>query len=142
MDGGESLSAADRAALRHEAAHRQRLDNKRAHFVQAFDYRGLEWRLGIGFDRAGAVREIFLTGPRTDTDLQIAADDECIVTSTALQYGARLENLVRTMNSLGSTGAAEPSLLHVALGHALRFEREHAEIVRDAYGYQPPEKPE
>lgn len=100
------------------------LANRRPHLVETFDWNGRAWRLGLGFDDAGAVREIFLEGPKSGSDTQALAVDAGIILSRLLQRGDTVAEIARSLNGLGDTGDAAPSLLHVAVAHAGRAERE------------------
>ena len=108
-------------------AGRLELPNRRPHLVESFEWNNRAWRLGLGFDDAGAVREIFLEGPKAGTDLQALAVDAGIVLSRLLQRGDSVAEIARSLNGLGETGDAAPSLLHAAVAHAARAERELTE---------------
>jgi len=99
------------------------LPNRRPHFSEEFEWSGRTWRLGLGFDEAGAVREIFLEGPKAGTELQVLAVDAGIVLSRLLQRGDTVAEIARSLNGLGETGDAAPSLIHAAAAHAARAER-------------------
>jgi hypothetical protein len=99
------------------------LPARRPHAVEEFDWNGRRWLLGLGFDGAGTVREIFLEGPKAGTDLQALAIDAGIVLSRLLQRGDTVAEIARSLNGLGETGDAPPSLIHAAVAHAARAER-------------------
>jgi hypothetical protein len=102
------------------------LPNRRPHLVETFEWNGQAWKMGLGFDDAGAVREVFLEGPKAGTDLQALAVDARIVLSRLLQRGDTAAEIAKSLNGLGLTGDAAPTLIHAAVAHAARAERDVA----------------
>jgi hypothetical protein len=104
------------------SAARIELPARRPHLVEEMEWNGRRWLLGLGFDDAGAVREIFLEGPKAGTDLQALAVDAGIVLSRLLQRGDTVAEIAKSLNGLGQTGDAAPTLIHAAVAHAARTE--------------------
>lgn len=90
---------------------RQRLPDRRPCETRAMVWRGVEIAVTVGFDPAsGEPREVFATGYRYGSDLAAALDDACVVISLALQWGARVADLQR---SLGRVEVPAPGGLTV-----------------------------
>ncbi|PRX29007.1 hypothetical protein SAMN05216257_10488 [Meinhardsimonia xiamenensis] len=90
---------------------RQRLPERRPSETRVISWRGGEIAVTIGLDPAtGAPREVFASGFRYGSDVAAALDDACVVISLALQWGARAEDLQR---SLGRVEVATFSGLEV-----------------------------
>lgn len=53
-----------------------------------FDIGGVHYTAGLGFYDDGRLGEIFLTGPKAGTGVEIIAKDAAVMVSIALQYGA------------------------------------------------------
>ena len=56
---------------------------------------GRRYAVGCGFDPAGRVREVFLSGYRVGSELDSLLDDACVLVSIMLQGGWRPEELAR-----------------------------------------------
>jgi hypothetical protein len=70
---------------------RNRLPNRRA--TETFDIRhGTQrFHVGIGRFHDGSIAEIFITGPKSGSDLEATARDAAVALSIAAQYGVPLE---------------------------------------------------
>lgn len=60
--------------------------------------------VSFGFDRDGAIREVFCLAKREGTDMQGLVHDACIATSIALQRGARVADLAKSFSELRTEG--------------------------------------
>lgn len=84
-------------------------------------FRGQPLSVTVGFDAAGAPREVFANGPREGSDMQHVIADACVVISIALQNGVAPAALMRSLGSvpdwsLGQEGRAPASPIGVILG--------------------------
>lgn len=110
---------------------RLRLPDRRPCTSHSLEWRGQTWIMGLGWSADGSVREIFLSGAKTGTDLEIGTDDDCLLVSKLLQHGepisALAESLVlnRTRRAVScDTGQSFPSLISTAISAAAVIERE------------------
>jgi hypothetical protein len=91
---------------------RERLANRRAHDVRAFEYGGIKYVVGLGRFADGRLAEVFFNVPgKVGTDLEAHARDMAIAASLALQHGCGLDTL---RGALSRTGNGSP-------GSALSF---------------------
>lgn len=74
---------------------RERLPQRRQAEVIEFVHDGFAFTASVGFHPDGRPAEVFLTGPKTGTALQIAVHDAAIAVSLALQHGCPVETLRR-----------------------------------------------
>lgn len=88
---------------------RQRLPDRRPSTIDVvvigLDRRGKprELQIGVGYDRDGQAREVFLNGLKVGSDTEALLQDACVVISLALQHGLRPADLA---GSLGRAGVA------------------------------------
>ena len=83
--------------------------------------------VSFGFDKAGAIREVFCTAAKDGTDLQALVHDACIATSHALQRGARIADMAKSFGenrpeSADSGPPASPLGALARMGAALEAE--------------------
>ena len=77
---------------------------------------------GLGFYDDGRIGEIFLTGPKAGTDVEIIAKDAAVMASIALQHGASPDVLRHGLQrdpkgaSLSPIGAVLDILAHMERG--------------------------
>jgi hypothetical protein len=85
------------------SAPRQRLPNRRSHWLYRFESGGQFYTGGIGRFDDGRIAEIFINGAKVGSAAETNAQDAAIVASLALQHGCPLETirhaLVRTNGS-------------------------------------------
>jgi hypothetical protein len=87
---------------------RQRLPNRRAHEVVAFEHLGVRYLAGVGRFPDGQLAEVFLTGSKCGTDLDTNARDAAIVCSLALQAGVPAAVIRRALTSNRDGSASGP----------------------------------
>lgn len=76
--------------------------------------------VSFGFDKAGAIREVFCLAKKEGSDLQGLVHDACIVTSIALQRGARVAELAKSFGELRTEGQ-ETGRPASVMGYLLRL---------------------
>src|SRR5450755_1560452 len=88
---------------------RQRLQNRRPHWLYRFESGGQMYTGGIGRFDDGRIAEIFINGAKVGSTAEANAQDAAIVASLALQHGCPLETvrhaLVRGAGSGGPLAA-------------------------------------
>jgi hypothetical protein len=85
---------------------RQRLANRRPHWLFRFESGGQTYTGGIGRFDDGRIAEIFINGAKVGSAAEANAQDAAIVASIALQYGCPLETIRHALARPG--GAAGP----------------------------------
>jgi hypothetical protein len=60
--------------------------------------------VSFGFDRSGAIREVFCLAKKDGSDMQRLVHDACIATSVALQFGARISDFAKAFGELRKEG--------------------------------------
>lgn len=116
------------------------LPDRRMTVTAAFPWRGRDYLVGVGFDRAGKAREIFLQGTKSGSDQEALFTDGAILASHLLQ--ASDLSAADLFDKL-SVDAADPggpfrkpdagSALAVALKQAAAIEADAGAGIRDAY---------
>jgi hypothetical protein len=91
------------------SAPRQRLRNRRPHWLYRFESGGQMYIGGIGRFDDGRIAEILINGAKVGSTAEANAQDAAIVASLALQHGCPLETirhaLIRTAGSGGPLAA-------------------------------------
>jgi hypothetical protein len=64
------------------------------------DWRGAPLTVCVGFDDAGAPREVFVDGPREGSDIQHLLADACVVISLALQHDVPPAALLKSLGTV------------------------------------------
>ena len=72
------------------------------------------YTLSVGFDEDGTVRELFADWQKAGSDLESIIDDACVGYSLALQFGASIASLARSLGRDGSFSVA-----HMRTGEAI-----------------------
>lgn len=104
---------------------RTRLPNRRPQLAVNESWAGREWRVGMGFDTAGKVREVFARGVKTGQHLEGLLDDACILMSILLQSGMDAAALAAHLGREGVDPAAgAASLIGQIARRAAAAERE------------------
>jgi hypothetical protein len=84
---------------------RQRLHDRRSHWLYRFECDGQTYTGGIGRFDDGRIAEIFINGSKVGTAAETNAQDAAIVASLALQHGCPIETIRHALaRSGGSTG--------------------------------------
>ncbi len=84
---------------------RDRLKDRRPHWLYRFECDGQSYTGGIGRFEDGRIAEIFINGSKVGTAAETNAQDAAIVASLALQHGCPIETIVHALaRSGGSTG--------------------------------------
>jgi hypothetical protein len=87
------------------SAPRQRLPNRRSHWLYRFESGGQFCTGGIGRFDDGRIAEIFINGAKVGSAAEANAQDAAIVASLALQHGCPIETIRHALaRSGGSTG--------------------------------------
>jgi hypothetical protein len=87
----------------------------------AIDWRGAPLTVCIGFDDAGAPREVFVDGPREGSDIQHQLSDACVVVSVALQHGISPAAMAKSLGTVPEwQGGAQVDAPASVIGAVLR----------------------
>jgi hypothetical protein len=87
---------------------RQKLPDRRACETLEFTHSGFRYLASVGRFTNGDLAEVFLSGPKTGTDVASAARDSSIVASIALQFGVPAEVLRHGIGRNSDGSAAGP----------------------------------
>jgi hypothetical protein len=90
---------------------RQRLANRRAHWLYRFECNGQIYTGRIGRFDDGRIAEIFISGAKVGSTAEANAQDSAIVTSLALQFGCPLETIRHALVRTGGMGGPLAALL-------------------------------
>lgn len=113
---------------------RTRLPNRRLNVTESVAWIGADWLIGIGFDRAGAAREVFLNGPKIGSEAEALLDDACVLLSLLLQGGSSAADLARHLGRESvDPGAAAASPIGLAAEKILALEQAAGVGIRAAY---------
>ena len=92
---------------------RNRMEDRRAHWLYRFECDGQSYTGGIGRFEDGRIAEIFINGTKVGTAAETNAQDAAIVASLALQHGCPLETIRHALGRSGGTGGPLATLLKV-----------------------------
>lgn len=90
---------------------RQRLQDRRAHWLYRFECDGQNYTGGIGRFDDGRVAEIFINGSKVGTAAETNAQDAAIVASLALQHGCPADTIRHALARSGSSAGPLATLL-------------------------------
>jgi hypothetical protein len=90
---------------------RQRLANRRPHWLYRFECAGQTYTGGIGRFDDGRIAEIFINGAKVGSAAEANAQDAAIVASLALQHGCPLETIHHALVRGGGSGGPLAALL-------------------------------
>jgi hypothetical protein len=93
------------------SAPRQRLPNRRHHWLHRFECDGQIYTGGIGRFEDGRIAEIFINGAKVGTAAETNAQDAAIVGSLALQYDCPIETIRHALVRGGGSGGPLVTLL-------------------------------
>jgi hypothetical protein len=93
------------------SASRQRLPNRRSHWLYKFEAGGQAYIGGIGRFEDGRLAEIFINGAKVGSAAEANAQDAAIVASLALQCGCPLETIRHALARTGGTAGPLAALL-------------------------------
>jgi hypothetical protein len=93
------------------SAPRQRLPNRRSHWLYRFESGGQVYTGGIGRFDDGRIAEIFINGAKVGSTAEANAQDAAIVASLALQHGCPLETIHHALVRSGGSGGPLAALL-------------------------------
>ena len=94
-----------------DSAHRERLPNRRLHWLYRFESGGQFYAGGIGRFDDGRVAEIFITGSKAGTTAEAIAQDAAIVASLALQHGCPIDTIRHALIRPGGSSGPLATLL-------------------------------
>jgi hypothetical protein len=83
---------------------RERLPNRRKSSTRAFQHAGMRFVVTAGYYADGRTAEVFISGERPGSGIEVLAHDAAVTLSIALQYGADLQ-VVRNALEKDSDGA-------------------------------------
>ena len=90
---------------------RDRLPNRRLHWLYRFECDGQVYTGGIGRFDDGRIAEIFINGAKVGSAAEANAQDAAIVASLALQHGCPLETIHHALIRTGGSGGPLAALL-------------------------------
>jgi hypothetical protein len=93
------------------SAPRQRLQNRRQHWLYRFECDGQSYTGGIGRFDDGRIAEIFINGSKVGTAAETNAQDAAIVASLALQHGCPIESIRHALARSGGLAGPLVALL-------------------------------
>ena len=107
---------------------RARLPNRRPlETTELVEANGRVWMLGVGFDAAGKAREVFLKGTKEGSELELIAEDACVLASLLLQSGTDAAFLAERLGRAGGRPATfvgamllEAAAVEAAAGQGIR----------------------
>jgi hypothetical protein len=92
-------------------APRQRLQNRRPHWLYRFECNGQIYTGGIGRFEDGPIAEIFINGAKVGSAAEANAQDAAIVASLALQHGCPIETIRHALARSGGSAGPLATLL-------------------------------
>jgi hypothetical protein len=92
-------------------APRQRLQNRRPHWLYRFESGGQMYTGGIGRFDDGRIAEIFINGAKVGSAAEANAQDAAIVASLALQHGCPIDTIRHALARGGGSGGPLAALL-------------------------------
>jgi hypothetical protein len=90
---------------------RQRLANRRPHWLYRFECDGQIYTGGIGRFDDGRIAEIFINGAKVGSAAEANAQDAAIVASLALQHGCPIETIRHALARSGGSAGPLATLL-------------------------------
>ena len=79
---------------------RQKLNNRRPTITRVLETETAKYYVSFGLDLSDfTVREVFIRGSKSGSDMDILLDDASVVLSLALQYGLPLEQLLHSLHT-------------------------------------------
>jgi hypothetical protein len=80
---------------------RQRLQNRRPHWLYRFECAGQVYVGGIGRFDDGRIAQVFISGSKVGTAAETNAQDAALVASLALQHGCPIETIRHALDRPG-----------------------------------------
>jgi hypothetical protein len=93
------------------SAPRQRLPNRRSHWLYRFESGGQMYTGGIGRFDDGRIAEVFINGSKVGTAAETNAQDAAIVASLPLQHGCPIDTIRHALTRTGGAGGPLTTLL-------------------------------
>jgi len=79
---------------------RQKLNNRRPTITRVLETETAKYYISFGLDLGDYnIREVFIRGSKSGSDMDILLDDASVVLSLALQYGLPLEQLLHSLHT-------------------------------------------
>jgi len=79
---------------------RQKLNNRRPTITRVLETETAKYYVSFGLDLGDYnIREVFIRGSKSGSDMDILLDDASVVLSLALQYGLPLEQLLHSLHT-------------------------------------------
>ena len=92
-------------------ARRDRLHDRRGHWLYRFECYGQSYTGGIGRFSDGRTAEIFINGSKVGSAAESNAQDAAIIASLALQHGCPIDTIRHALTRTGSAGGPLATLL-------------------------------
>lgn len=101
------------------------LPNRRRHASTECSWGRYSWKIGVGFDQASHVREVFISGIKVGSDLAATVEDGAVLISRLLQRGDSLADLAKSLGREGpELGTPAASILGITVHMARILELE------------------
>jgi hypothetical protein len=94
------------------SAPRERLQNRRPHWLYRFESEGQFYTGGIGRFDDGRIAEIFINSSKAGSTAEAHAQDAAIIASLALQHGCPLDTIRHALARSGGAGGPLAALLN------------------------------
>lgn len=88
-------------------ADRAILPNRRQNETERIVYNGQALYVTVGYDDAGAPKEVFASVSKTGTEIAHMVADACVIISLALQFGATPDALVKSLGRVPDPARGE-----------------------------------
>ena len=96
---------------------RNRMQDRRAHWLYRFECDGQSYTGGIGRFEDGRIAEIFINGSKVGTAAETNAQDAAIVASLALQHGCPIDTIRHALARSGTLSGPLAVLLSAVANH-------------------------
>jgi hypothetical protein len=94
---------------------RDRLPDRRHHWLYRFECDGQAYTGGIGWFPDGRIAEVFINGSKVGTAAETSAQDGAIVASLALQHGCPVRTLRHALARAGGGSGPLVTIFSLAL---------------------------
>ena len=113
---------------------RQRLPDRRLTITHTVEWQDRTLMVGVGFDRDGVAREIFLNGHKVGSQFEALMQDTCVLVSLLLQHGPSAAELARQIDRpAADPNAPAASLVGWILIKLAEIEAAEGQAAREAY---------
>ena len=114
------------------------LPDRRMSMVRKFQWQQKSWLIDVGFDHDGHVREVFMAGSKSGSEVNGLITDACILLSLLLQMGQRPAWICGRLatplpSDIVGAGPELSSLIGAVAAQAAILERDHGEMMARTY---------